>query len=305
MASFRIEKVDRGTRLEIKLDEGGPGPSPLTIRAIGHAPAEGLWVIPSARPLDATWTGGRTTVRLDESRVLEACRERNGRRVAPRTSEPVDVPTLIFEPKGEVGSVADLTFRKPSADATVEIRGHLRLGDEVPRIEAALTWTVERGRMLSRAVDLPPGWTPDRVQSTSGQHVDWHADRIPNGGTRVHISPSLPDDDLPSVTLTLGASALKAGVTGPLELPRVRPVSGARVIDEIWVATPDPKLNLRPTFARGLAWIDPPDPSLDDLPTPWVADDLRNALAWRWLAEDAEARIDRDPTWCSNIPEAK
>jgi hypothetical protein len=294
VASFRFEKVDQGTRLEIRLDEGGTGPSPLTIRAICHAPAEGRWAVPSARSLDAIWTGGRTTVLLDESRVLEVCHERNGRRVAPRASDPVDVPTLIFEPKGEAGSVADLTFRKPSADATVEIRGRLRLGDEVPRIEAALTWTVDRGRILSRAVDLPPGWTPDRVQSTSGQHVDWHADRLSNDGTRVHISPSLPDDDSLSVTLTLGASALKAGVTGPLDLPRVRPVSGVRVVDEIWVATPDPKLNLRPTFARGLAWIDPPDPSLDDSPTPWVADDLRNALAWRWLAEDAEARIDRD-----------
>ena len=58
--------------------------------------------------------------------------------------------------------MAELTFRKPTADATVEVRGHLRLGDDAPQIVVALTWAVERGRLLSHAADLPPGWGASR-----------------------------------------------------------------------------------------------------------------------------------------------
>ena len=295
VASFRVEAVGPGSRISIRLDGEGAGPSPLSIRAICQVPAEGTWAVPSARPLDATWTGGRTTVRLDATRVFQSYRERSGRRVPPRSADPVDLPGLIFEPNGEPGPVADLTFRKPAADATVEVRGHLRLGDDVPRVEVALTWTFERGRLHSYTADLPPGWTPDRVVSAVRQPIPWHADPLSNGGTRVHLGSALLDDDARSLTLILSASARQAGVAGPLDLPRVRPGSGARLIDEVWVATPDPGLALRPILGRGLAWIDPPDPPLDDAPTPWVADDLRGALAWRWLADDAEARIDRAP----------
>ncbi len=95
-------------------------------------PAEGTWPIPSASPIDATWTGGRTIVRLDPSRVLQSCRERSGRRVPSRSGEPVGLADLIFEPRGAPGPVAELTFRKPMADATVEVRGHLALGDDSP-----------------------------------------------------------------------------------------------------------------------------------------------------------------------------
>ena len=295
VSSFRVEAAGKGNRLVITLKGEGSGPSSLTIQAICPVPAEGVWAVASARPLDATWTGGRTIVRLDESRVLQSCQEKAGRRVAPRAAEPLDLPTLIFEPNGGAGPVAELTFRKPMADATVDVRGLLRLGDQIPRIEVALTWTVERGQMLSRAADLPPGWTPDRILTETGQPIAWHADPLSNGGTRVQISPLSTDDDARSMTLTLFASARDAGVTGPLDLPRVRPAPGPRVADEIWAATPEPHLGLRPILARGLAWIDPPDPSLDDIPAPWVADDLRNALAWRWLVDDAEARIDRAP----------
>ena len=171
---------------------GGRARRPLTIRAICPAPAEGTWPIPSARPVDATWTGGRTTVRLDPARVLQSCAERSGRRVAARgrATRPTP-PTWSSSPTGGPGPVADLTFRKPTADATVEVRGRLRLGDDVPRIEVALTWTVERGRLLAHAADLPPGWTPDR------RRLGRRASRSPgmptplaNGGTRVHLGPA-------------------------------------------------------------------------------------------------------------------
>jgi hypothetical protein len=81
VASFREGPEGSKTRVTIKLDGEGPGRSPLTIRAICHAPVEGAWIVPWARPIDATWTGGRTLVTLDASRVLQSCSERSGRRV--------------------------------------------------------------------------------------------------------------------------------------------------------------------------------------------------------------------------------
>ena len=295
VAAFRVVPAGQGARITIRLDGEGSGPAPLTIRAICQVPAEGTWSVPSARVVDATWTGGRTSVRLGPTRIFQSCQERSGRRVTPAAGEPAYPPLLAFESSGEPGPVAELTFRKSIAEATVEVRGLLRLGEDVPRIEVALTWSVERGRLLSYAVDLPPGWSPDRVQSISRQPVPWHADPLDDGGSRVYLASSPQDDDPRSRTLVLGASARHAGVTGPLDLPRVRPAPGARVIDEIWVASPDPNLHLRPILGRGLAWIDPPDPPLDDVPTPWVTADLPGSLAWRWLAEDAEARVDRTP----------
>ncbi len=203
--------------------------------------------------------------------------------------------SLIFEPKGGSGSLAELTFGQPMADATVEVRGQLRLGDDTPRIEVALTWAVEKGRLLSFAADLPPGWTPDSVVSAARQPVPWHADPLASGGTRVHLAPSPADEPSRSVTLTLTASARQAGVTGPLDLPRVRPAAGARAVDEVWVATAESGLAIRPILGSGLAWLDPPLPAIDEVPTPWVGEDIERALAWaRWLVD--APRPDRPDT---------
>ena len=291
--SFRIEPAGPASRLSISLKGEGSGPSPLTIVGVCQVPVEGTWSIPSARPVDAIWTGGRTVVRLDDSRVLQSCEPRASRRVSPVAGEPGELPTLIFEPNGDTGPIAVLTFRQPVDDASVDVRGLLRLGDQPPRMEVGLTWTVERGRMLSRAVDLPVGWVADRVLSYSGQSMAWHAEPLSSGASRVFISLPSGTEENRSATLTLFASATEAGVTGPLDLPRVRPAPGPRVVDEIWAATSEPGFDVRPILASGLAWIDPPDPPLDEVPTPWVADDLRDALAWRWLMDDAEGRIDR------------
>jgi hypothetical protein len=296
LASFRLDPDGAGSKVAIKLDAEGVAPTPLMIRAICKAPVEGTWSIPSARPLDASWTGGETHVRLDSVRVLQSCQEGSGRRVPPRSGDPAGAGELIFEPLGGQGPLAELTFRQPMADATVEVRGQLRLEDDTPRIEVALTWAVEKGRLLSFAADLPPGWTPEGAVSGPRQPVPWHADPLSNGGTRVHLAPSLTDEASTSVTVTLSASARQAGVTGPLDLPRVRPAPGVRVVDEVWVATSDSTLVVRPILGNGLAWLDPPEPALDDLPNPWSLEKLEHALAWRWLAEGAEARIDRTPT---------
>ena len=164
----------------------------------------------------------------------------------------------------------------------------------MPRIEVALTWTLEKGRLLTHAADLPPGWTPDRVVSASGEPVAWHADPLPGGAVRVQMSPPAFDGEARSLTMTLAASLRGAGASGPIDLPRVRPSpSSGRIVDELWVATTSPGLTFRPILGRGLAWIDPPDSARDPMPAPWADEDLVGALAWRWLVDDAEARADR------------
>ncbi len=88
------------------------------------------------------------------------------------------------------------------------------------------------------------------------------------------------------------ASSTVSGGRGPLQLPRVRPV-GARMIDEAWVAWVDQGTMIQPTVARGLAWLDPREvPGLAGPPV--AGSDLREALAWRWIAPRADARVDRE-----------
>jgi len=295
VASFRLEPDGAGSVLQIQLTGDARGPAPLKIRGVCQAPMEGSWTVPSARPRKAHWTGGRTLIRLGGSRVLQSCQNRSGRRVPPRLADLLEAVDLVFESTGSPGPLADLTLRRPSVETTVEVRGRLKLGDDTPRIEVALTWSVEKGRVLTYSADLPPGWTPDAARSPGKPSVPWHAEAQSNGGTRVYFAPSQVDEAARSVTLILSASANRAGVTGPLDLPRVRASGGARVVDEVWVATTEPGLAIRPILAGGLAWIDPPDPLVDAIPAPWTVAELAGALAWRWIAEDAEARIDRAP----------
>ncbi len=73
----------QGSRTLVKVSlSGEPGPAAqVRFEAHAHVPLEGPWSVPAIRPLDAIWTGGTTTVILDESHVVEECRERSGRQV--------------------------------------------------------------------------------------------------------------------------------------------------------------------------------------------------------------------------------
>ncbi len=91
-------------------------------------------------------------------------------------------------------------------------------------------------------------------------------------------------------TLFVRANSTVAGGRGPLELPRVRAV-GAAIVDEAWLAWVDDDTMIRPTRARGLAWIDPVE--VTGLSARAGGAGLREALAWRWTSPAAEGRIDR------------
>ncbi len=134
----RAEVVGEVTRVTVLLNEQVSEPTPVTFRAVTRIPTEGLWTIPAARPLDAYWTGGRTSVRLDPSRLLSDCREEAGRRVPSRPAgDAADANLIVFEAESP-RSVAILTFGKPRADVSVEVRGQLLLGNSSPQLEESV-----------------------------------------------------------------------------------------------------------------------------------------------------------------------
>jgi hypothetical protein len=281
---------ETATRATITFDDATTGSTTVAIRALARVPSVGSWLVPAVRPLDALWMGGTTSVRLDPGRVIEDCRERAGRRTSARPGETLD-PALISFVASAPRSVAELVFRAPWADVSAEVRGHLLLGNAAPRLVCRIAWTVVRGPLLALDVDLPAAWVPDRVQvEGSDETITWRAEVRPDGGDRLHVSPPSGDLAHRPLVLNIAATATIAGGRGPLTLPRVRPL-GVRVSDELWVARIEPILTLQPTHAHGLAWI---NPRLVDGPAGEASNGQRDTLAWRWIADTAEGRVDRE-----------
>jgi len=303
---FRAEAGPDGTtRLFVRLrgrgadEDGAQGGTPVVVRGTTPVPSEGAWLVPSARPVgpDTVWTGGTATVRLDASRVVESVRPLSGRYAPVVAGAPPEDRRLVFE-ADRPGPVAEIRFRKPWADVSAEIRGHLLVGNAAPRLACRTTWRVHRGRPLKLGLDLPASWSADRVEvEGAGEAVTWHHEVLPGGGVRVHVTPPSGEWTSRPLVIDVWATASVGGGRGPLALPRVRPV-GARAEDEMWVARAESGVTLRPVRARGLAWIDPiddPAPAFTGFPGDGPAADVsRPALAWRWTADDAEGRVDRE-----------
>jgi hypothetical protein len=289
-----VQPSGSATTVSVVLSREVLASASMIIRATAKVPEEGPWAVPAARPLDALWTGGTTTIRLDPGRVVRDCHEESGRRISARTGgEPADASTLGFEAIAP-RSVATLTFCKPWADVSAEVRGQVLLGNAAPRLEAQIAWRVHRGQPLRFDVDLPPAWVPDLVQVAGiDEPVLWHPEVMPGGEVRVHVVPPSVSFTRGPLVLRLEASSTIAGGQGPISLPRVRPV-GVRIADELWLAWAEPRLTVQPTSARGLAWIDPrivPGSSPRRLEAPAG---MHQALAWRWILDRAEARVERE-----------
>ncbi|HMB06303.1 MAG TPA: hypothetical protein VKP69_21540, partial [Isosphaeraceae bacterium] len=171
---FQAEATGSGARVTVALDDDATGATPVLIRALARVPAEGPWSVPAVRPLDALWMGGTTTVRLDPGRVLEDCRERASRRASARPGGAFDARLLVFEATAPK-SVAELIFRAPRADVSVEVRGQLMLGNAAPRLVCQVDWRAHRGRLLALDIDLPAAWVPDRIQvEGTDETIAWH-----------------------------------------------------------------------------------------------------------------------------------
>ncbi|WP_422925379.1 hypothetical protein [Singulisphaera sp. PoT] len=290
--SSSAEIVENRTRVSVQFSAKLTGSTHVKFRAFTRVPSEGPWAIPAIRPIDALWTGGRTSLKLDASRIISACREQAGRRVAPEPKEVSEGNLVVFE-ANEPKSVAVLDFSRPKVEASVEVQGQLQLGNSAPRLEARCTWRLQRGVLLGLDVDLPPAWVPELVQFEGISAAPaWHSESRPGGEVRVHVMPPSGDFSRNDLVLVVAATATFPGGRGPMSLPRVRPV-GVRVSDERWVAKTEAGLSLQPTAAKGLAWIDPKlIASTPEREKSGSA--FREALAWRWLTDRAEARVERE-----------
>ena len=287
---YRTERSGESTRVAVRIAEGVRA---TTLSFLAHAsvPSEGTWAIPSIRPMDATWTGGRTTVTLDELHAVREYRERAGRLVPPGRGEAGTAHRMAFEADSP-RSVAELDLVRPRSELACTVRGQLNLGVTPARLDCRLDCSVHRGSVSHVEVDLSPAWFPEQVWIPGlDDPLAWHSSPLPSGATRLRVM--LPASVLaaPRWMLAIGASSHATASRGPLELPRVRPV-GSAVVDEAWLAWADDGTTIQPTRARGLAWLDPAEVSglVGRPPSPG----LRQALAWRWTTEAAEARIDRE-----------
>jgi hypothetical protein len=302
LKEYQSRRQGPRTLVEVSLS-GEPGlAAQVRFEANALVPLEGRWSVPAIRPLDAIWTGGTTTVILDENHVVEECRERSGRQVPAPSGLATDPTAVVFEARSP-GSVADLVVGKPRAEGSCLVRGRLFVGKSVPQLECRIIGLGRQGSRSELSIDLPPTWVADRLQwSGVDEPVTWHSRVRDDGGTRLRIILTHAEKSPRVRTLIVGAtSSLPAG-RGPLVLPRVRP-SGVAVSDEIWVALVDKAVALRPASARGLAWVDPDQ--VEDLVPPRTpfGTDLRTELAWRWNARSGAATVDR--MWAEPEPNAE
>ena len=298
--NYTIADLPAGShRLTVRFLEAQEGPTNLVIRGLASAPGEGRWKIPGVRLNDAAWIGGTTIVRVGPSRILESDKALAGipAQVAgelesevPPISGPgsVQLSYLATDP----GSPAELTFKRPASSSFAEVRGQLLLGSRAPRLEAAITWTIDRLRPFSLSLELPARWTPDQVALGGVSEVlTWQTEPRVGGGVRVVIPvPPTLDVTQPlivSLSAVLGEPSSSADLE-PLELPRILP-AGTRLLDERWVAWTEPGYSLRPLDLKGLAWIEPASVGLEPPAT------AEAGLAWRWNAAEATGSILVEP----------
>ena len=147
---FRIEPSSGGRRVSVTL--GGELKRITEVRFLAHArsPSDGVWAVPAIRPLNATWTGGTTTVNLDPRHVVTECIEKAGRRIVGRPGgESAENNQLVFE-AGSPLSVADLVFRGPATESSCSVRGQVFVSGTPARLECQLDWSASR-RLAARA----------------------------------------------------------------------------------------------------------------------------------------------------------
>ena len=119
-------------------------------------------------------------------------------------------------------------FHRPRTDTSCAVRGGLFIAGSRPWLECKLSLAVHDGSMPDIAIDLSPGWVPDRIEIVGmDDPVAWHPTVLPSGNTRVHVALPVTTNPPKDLTVNLGARSTASGGRGPLQLPRVRPV-GAR-----------------------------------------------------------------------------
>lgn len=286
VAGFR-PLADGGT--EIRFAGAGRGPATIELRGTTRPPTVGVWPMPTIRPGEGLWTGGRTVVRLTgQARRLLTIRPRDGSMAAggdPARQDPDEAgETFVLDSSGS-GPVADLHFAAPATSAVASTRGRLNIEPGEARIEAEVTWRISEGRPASLAVEVAAGWTIEDVRQTgSDESVAWHAEQDPDGAARLRIGVPATADLTRPLTFRVQGRWDASTTAARIDLPRIRPTE-CRVGDELWVAAPAPGLTVLAGDHEGLIWF---DPALEGFN---ATTSEASSLAWRWLARPARGSV--------------
>jgi hypothetical protein len=274
----------------------------IRVSGLARVPLEGRWLIPSARPVNAFWTGGTTSVQIAPGRRVTDIRLLAGRITSERSRQSSPEGAQFLFDAERPGPVAELVLRKPRADVWAEVYGQLLVNSGSPRMICRTLWRAQGDRPQSVEMDLPRAWVVERVDiEGADEPAAWHTDALPGGGVRVHVASPSGDWTARPLILILSATSNAGSGPGPLPVPRIRPVD-ARASDEVWIARTEEGLTLRPTRARGLVWIDPAVADATPRATgPWEPRTSSGeasiaALAWRWTSDDVEALVVRERT---------
>ena len=285
---YRASRTPKGTLVQATL--GGPT-ARIRFSASAAVPASGSWPIPTIRPLHAVWTGGTTTVLVDESSRSVSCRLTSGRRIHPSVNDSGRGDRLAFETDSPE-SAAELSLAAPRAESACLVHGQARLEDAPGRMECRLDYAIHRGLPTDLEIELGPGWTPLEASVLGlDEPVSWHSRPGPLGSTLVRVLAPPGLLARKEFSLVLQARSTEARRLGALDLPRARPL-GSRIVDESWSAWTAPDVVIEPIRARGVAWLDSektqtrPEGALP-------ARAPRESLAWRYTAGEGSVRVER------------
>jgi hypothetical protein len=277
--SFQVERKGSQAIAAIRLRPEQKGPTSIAIRGVAALSAGGAWPVPSAEPIDAVWTGGTTTVRLDRSHGIQDCRVLQGRRIAPKSMGSNDKSLLVFEPE-RPGTPAELTFIDPRFLLAAEVRGGILLGADKTTLAADLRWSFPRGSMQDLTFDIGDEWSIGTI-TYEDDPLTWHGEPTKDLRSRIRIVPPTLEGEVATFTIRVNAIRKSSDIASKFEMPRIRPV-GVMIEDEIWLAHAEGDRIVQPLDVKGLAWIDPAMLKGNAL-LPGVDSTLmEHACAWRW-----------------------
>ncbi len=292
--STELAHVDGRAEMTVRFRPGFQGTTTLIVRGVAHIGSDSVWSIPAAWPADAEWLGGPVTVRLDRSREMEACRVIQGRRL-PITGEDAAARIGLRLEPAFPGPVAELSFRRDDMSRRARIRSWVRYSTDRAELLADVTWTFAAGLPGELALDLPGGWSVDRV-TADDEPIPWHGEPSGGGSERVRLTAQSIDANATSYSARIHAVGPAPAGDSTFDVPRIVPVGAAA--DTLWLATATEGRHVIPLRFDGVAWLE--SSSFDDPGLAVLVDpaELSRALAWRSVG-------DREHIFASVAPAAR
>ncbi|HEY2158259.1 MAG TPA: hypothetical protein VGH33_21700, partial [Isosphaeraceae bacterium] len=279
--STELSRVEGRAEMTVRFRKEFRGTTTLIARGVAHIGPERGWALPAAWPADGEWLGGPVTVRFDRSRAIEACKVLQGRRLPITSADAAARVALRFEPASP-GPVAKLTFLRDDLSRRARIRSWVRYSRDRSDLLADVTWTFASGLPGELALDLPRGWSVDRVTADDAP-LPWHDEPAGRGSARVRLTAQSIDANAKSYSARIHAVGPAPAGDSIFDLPRIIPVAAAA--DTLWLASATEGRHVVPARFDGVAWLEAS--SFDDAALAALIEpaELSRALAWRPVGE--------------------